>query len=125
MEKGYYKTTQVLVGYDERDVEHKDEKGNLLYTVHIKEPIYEKQKEYVAYTQDEILENLRYIRQNECFSVINRGILWYNLLTEEQQAELNTWYRQWLDITDIYKNAYERDVNFDINSIIPTKPSWL
>lgn len=121
MEKGYYKTTHVLVGYDERDVEHKDEKGNLLYTEHIKEPIYEKQKEYVAYTQDEILENLRYMRQNECFSVINRGILWYNLLTEEQQAELDTWYQAWLNVPQVYLETKPTD----IETIIPQKPSWL
>lgn len=121
MEKGYYKTTQVLVGYDERDIEHKDEKDNLLYTEHIKEPIYEKQKEYVAYTQDEILENLRYMRQNECFSVINRGILWYNLLTEEQQAELNTWYQAWLDVPQVYQETKPAN----IETIIPQKPSWL
>lgn len=121
MEKGYYKTTQVLVGYDERDIEHKDEKGNLLYTEHIKEPIYEKQKEYVAYTQDEILENLRYMRQNECFSVINRGVLWYNALTTEQQQELNTWYQAWLNVPQVYLETKPTD----IETIIPIKPSWL
>lgn len=56
MEKGYYKTTQVLVGYDERDIEHKDEKGNLLYTEHIKEPIYETKQKWVEYTQTQLAE---------------------------------------------------------------------
>ena len=32
-------------------------------------------------------------RQAECFSVINRGRLWYDALTEEQLSELKTWYR--------------------------------
>lgn len=121
MEKGYYKTTQVLVGYDERDIEHKDEKGNLLYTEHIKEPIYETKQEYVAYTQDEILENLRYMRQNECFSVINRGQLWYNTLTSDQQLELDTWYKAWLNVPQVYLETKPTN----IETIIPQKPSWL
>lgn len=121
MEKGYYKTVQELVGHNEKDIEHKDKEGKLLYTEHIKEPIYEKQKEYVAYTQDEILENLRYMRQNECFSVINRGALWYNTLTSEQQQELNTWYQSWLDVPQVYLETKPKD----IETIIPAKPSWL
>ena len=50
-------------------------------------------------------------RQAECFSVINRGRLWYDALTEEQLSELKTWYRAWLDGTN--------------TQTIPEKPEWL
>jgi hypothetical protein len=33
-------------------------------------------------------ESLRLRRNGECFSVINRGFLWYQSLTEEQIQEL-------------------------------------
>ena len=56
-------------------------------------------------------DELRIQRQRECFSIINRGQLWYNSLTEEQLNELDIWYKEWLNVTDTF--------------IIPTKPSWL
>ena len=55
--------------------------------------------------------NLRILRQEECFSVINRGQLWYSTLTEEQLAELQTWYKAWLDVTE--------------TKVIPEKLEWL
>ena len=57
------------------------------------------------------LNILRDRRQDECFSVINRGKLWYDTLTETQLKELNTWYKEWLDVTD--------------TKAIPRRPSWL
>ena len=57
------------------------------------------------------IENLRIRRENECFSVINRGVLWYNTLTETQRLELDVWYKAWLNVTDTF--------------IVPEKPSWL
>ena len=62
-------------------------------------------------TEEEKLEVLRSIRENECFSIINRGALWYNTLSEEQIIELNNWYLAWLDVTE--------------TKIIPQKPEWL
>ena len=62
-------------------------------------------------TNEEILQELREQRENECFSIINRGQLWYNTLTAEQLAELQVWYKTWLDVTE--------------TKVIPTKPSWL
>lgn len=56
-------------------------------------------------------EELRAIRSKECFSVINRGALWYEKLTDEQKTELETWYQAWLDVTD--------------TMVIPEKPEWL
>lgn len=50
-------------------------------------------------------------REDECFSVINRGQLWYDTLFPEQLAELKTWYRSWLDGTNTLT--------------IPEKPGWL
>lgn len=42
-------------------------------------------------------EYIRYRREKECFPIINRGKLWYDMLTFEQVAELKEWYRKWLD----------------------------
>lgn len=70
---------------------------------------------YVPYTPEELeqieLDTLRQRRETECFSIINRGQFWYDLLTKEQKAELRVWYQNWLDVTD--------------TKVIPTKPSWL
>lgn len=123
MKKEVFKN--VLVGYNEYDKEVKDEQGNLLYIEHIKEPIYEQQINYVDYTLDEILEYLRSIRWSECFSVINRGVLWYNTLTDEQRLELDKWYKEWLDITDTFRTEYEKNPDLEIESIIPSTPSLL
>lgn len=56
-------------------------------------------------------DEYRRLRQSECFSVINRGRLWYDALTEEQLSELQSWYRAWLDGTN--------------TQTIPEKPEWL
>lgn len=57
------------------------------------------------------LSQLRTRRGQECFSVINRGSLWHDTLTDEQKEELKTWYMAWLDVTD--------------TNVIPNKPNWL
>lgn len=62
-------------------------------------------------TEEEILYDLRRLRERECFSIVNRGVLWYNTLTEEQRLELDVWYKKWLDVTE--------------TMVIPEKPSWL
>lgn len=54
---------------------------------------------------------LRARRVSECFSVINRGKAWYDLLTLEQEAELKEWYEKWLNVTETF--------------IVPKEPSWL
>lgn len=70
---------------------------------------------YIPYTAKELeeieLNKLREQREYECFSIINRGELWYARLTEQQKQELDVWYQAWLDVTD--------------TKIIPTKPSWI
>lgn len=47
-----------------------------------------------------IVEELRARREKECFPVINRGEMWYSLLTDEQKEELKIWYKAWLDVTE-------------------------
>lgn len=62
---------------------------------------YEDVLVYTPFTEEELREHkiqeLRYRRQSECFSVINRGQLWYDKLTAEQRTELSVWYEAWLD----------------------------
>lgn len=65
------------------------------------------------------LETIRKRREAECFSIINRGQLWYKTLTDEQLSELNDWYNSWLNITE----ENNKDKNGDY--IIPQKPVWL
>ena len=55
--------------------------------------------------------DLRQLRAEICFSVINRGKLWYERLTSEQIGELKQWYQAWLDVTK--------------TNIIPQTPNWL
>lgn len=57
------------------------------------------------------LEKIRVQRDRECFSVINRGQLWYDRLTEKQSIELDEWYQAWLDATT--------------TRVVPKKPAWL
>lgn len=40
---------------------------------------------------------IRARRDVECFALIDRSPLWHSRLTEEQTAELEAWYRAWLD----------------------------
>ena len=68
----------------------------------------EKAKELASKLQK---DELRITRRRDCFSVINRGVLWYKKLTDEQIAELEIWYEAWLDVTD--------------TMVIPEKPEWL
>lgn len=56
-------------------------------------------------------ESLRKKRCEECFTIINRGKLWYERLTSEQIGELKEWYQAWLDVTKTL--------------VIPVAPNWL
>lgn len=49
--------------------------------------------------QEAQINNLRIKREKICFPIVNRGVLWYNTLTENQKNELNNWYKAWLDVT--------------------------
>lgn len=57
------------------------------------------------------LTNLRKQREKTCFPYINRGNLWYNMLTDVQKEELTAWYKAWLDVTE--------------TKTIPEMPEWL
>ena len=72
-------------------------------------------------TKEEVLNLLRTRREEECFPIINRGVLWYNILTEEQRLELNKWYKEWLNVPQVYQETKPAN----IETIIPQKPSWL
>lgn len=56
-------------------------------------------------------DNIRIDRNIQCFSIVNRGPVWYNLLTDEQANEMNQWYLAWLNAPD--------------TGVIPKRPSWL
>jgi hypothetical protein len=62
-------------------------------------------------TRLEKIDTFRKKRSSECFSVINRGSLWYDSLSDSQKQELKVWYNEWLDVT---KTLVE-----------PKKPDWL
>lgn len=56
-------------------------------------------------------EQLRQLRNDECYPIVNRGELWYKKLSQEQLNQLDKWYIAWLDVTKTL--------------VIPEKPKWL
>ena len=58
---------------------------------------------YEPTPEAEILQDLRDKREEICFSVINRGQLWYDRLTDKQRQELKKWYEEWLYVTHSMK----------------------
>ena len=60
---------------------------------------------------EELLQELRLRREQECFSVVNRGQFWYDSLNFDQKQELQNWNQAWLNVTE--------------TKIIPAKPVWL
>lgn len=67
--------------------------------------------EVPAPTVEEQREYIRQLRVSKCFSYINRGQLWYDMLTADQKAELKEWYISWLDAP--------------ATLTIPEPPEWL
>ncbi|MDR0462552.1 MAG: hypothetical protein LBG88_04490 [Christensenellaceae bacterium] len=68
----------------------------------------------IAYpTKDEVKENekqnLRIMREQSCFGIINRGKLWYDNLSKQQLVELRDWYSAWLDVTATNKIPQDLD----------------
>lgn len=96
-----YNFTKIEIDTEYCDCEPIDFDDNLKFNV----------EKYKARKERFNLYELRLRRERECFSIINRGILWYDTLTEKQQLELKKWYQLWLDITQTKQ--------------IPEKPSWL
>lgn len=54
---------------------------------------------------------LRRQRKQECFPIVNRGMCWYNDLSDQQKEELQNWYHAWLDVTETLE--------------VPQPPSWI
>ena len=54
---------------------------------------------------------IRARRERECYSVINRGQLWYEGISLARLAELRKWYKAWLDAP--------------ATLVIPDRPAWL
>ena len=65
---------------------------------------------FIADKSDKV-DIYRSIRLQVCFPIINRGQLWYNNLTDEQQEELSKWYNEWLNVTTTL--------------VMPETPDWL
>lgn len=72
--------------------------------------IYDEGKDTILKSEAYIAD-LRNQRQYQCFPYINRGELWYETLSETEVAELDAWYKAWLDVTETL--------------VIPEKPAWL
>lgn len=64
-----------------------------------------------AIQNEAVLADLRNRREAECFSVINRGQLWYEGISLTQLLELRKWYKDWLAVTE--------------TKVVPEKPTWL
>lgn len=56
-------------------------------------------------------DHIRARRKRECFPIINRGSVWYDMLDTEEKEELEKWYHEWLDAT--------------ATGVIPDLPSFL
>lgn len=70
-------------------------------------PVFSKYDSSITATKNK----LRKMREEQCFSVVNRGRLWYSRLSTEQYSELSAWYNAWLEVTDTL--------------VIPKEPAWL
>ena len=71
----------------------------------------ETQKKEETDQLEEQKSSLRVRREKECFSVVNRGWIWYSTLTLSQWRELRTWYIAWLRVTETMTP--------------PDRPSWV
>ena len=61
--------------------------------------------------RNDVKEFLRREREKVCFPIVNRGKVWYDMLSAEQIGELKIWYDKWLNVTETLQ--------------IPATPSWL
>lgn len=57
------------------------------------------------------LQHMRNVRNHVCFTIINRGQLWYEELSHNQLEQLKKWYQDWLDFPQTLK--------------VPIAPDWL
>ena len=94
---------------DPEDVEHFAEHF-AAYKVTDGSAIFDTEQE-TALQNEAALADFRSRRETECFSVINRGQLWYEGISITQLLELRQWYKNWLNVTE--------------TMVIPEKPEWL
>ena len=69
-------------------------------------------------TLEEKKDGIRQQRRAQCFTVINRGKLWYDTLTDEQYNILQKWYKDWLDapetlVIPIPPSFINKKINFE------------
>lgn len=83
--------------------------GALFFEEYTKTAEYKQKAE--QWEEETKIKSLRRMRERECFSVTDRGYLWYTQLTEQQLTELNKWYKAWLDVT--------------ATQVVPQRPEWL
>ena len=82
------------------------------------------EKEAADQVEDQKL-SLRERREKECFSVVNRGWIWYSTLTLSQWRELRAWYLAWLNVTETMTPPERPDWVDDIDSSrIPLTPGF-
>lgn len=75
--------------------------------------LYFDEERYINRQLQILKEDLRNDREIECFSIVNRGEIWYKnyVNTPERELEFNAWYQDWLDVTETLEK--------------PIKPLWI
>lgn len=133
LEKGYLKEDTLITHYDEVKAieeqfhyetirEYANGGKDVIKVIDVAKVEYKPARDeeekiyvYIPYTQEELLERkkeqLRARREQECFSIINRGSLWYDNLSGVQLEELEEWYHKWLMAPQTLE--------------VPEKPEWL
>lgn len=94
---------------DPEDIDHFEEHFTA-YRVRDGNAAFDTEQE-TALQNEAVLADLRTRRETECFSVINRGQLWYEGISITQLLELREWYKAWLKVTETL--------------VVPEKPTWL
>ena len=110
IEDGFEKFNSACKEKEREDYHIKNGYNGALFFVEYMETDEYKEKAK-AFSEQQAIKRLRRQRDEDCFSVINRGALWYERLTDEQKQELEAWYEAWLNVTE--------------TKIIPVCPEWL
>ena len=99
----------IEVDFSEEDLPHFEE-NYLAYRYDGEKLVFDEEKAEDLKLESK-REEIRKHRSEICFPIVNRGGLWYDLLTEEEKADLLDWYQAWLDATE--------------TMIEPDMPEWL
>ena len=102
----------LVEGIDTLEPEDMDLFMHQFYAFHLKDGrlVYDP-AEYERVQTEELKAEYRQRRESECFSVVNRGQLWYEGVSLSQLIELRAWYKAWLNVTE--------------TMVVPEKPAWL